>query len=144
VRRLGQTCWRRLRLFRAQAVREQEALREALVSAPAPRSRLSEDETELRAHLVLATLCNFSGILQEALKLQSEMESLLRALLRKRSSGAVEFRMASPRRDSRLVEVESLELGGRSLDDLSEAELVERLRYLHPNRILEMHRRSGR
>ena len=93
-------------------MREQEALQKALASVPAVRGRLSEDETELRAHLVLATLCNFSGILQEALKLQSEMESL--------------------------------ELGGRSLDDLSEAELIERLRYLHPNRILEMHRPSGR
>ena len=142
VTRLAQTCWRRLRLFRAQAVREQEALRGALVSMPPTPRQLSEDETELRAHLVVATLFNFSGILNEALKLQSEIESLLRALLRKRSSGTLEFRMVAPRRDSRLVEVESLGLGGRSLDDLSEAELMERLRYLHPDRILAMHRRG--
>jgi hypothetical protein len=141
---LAETCWRRLRLFRAQAVREREALRKALASMPAARRALSEEETELRAHLVVATLFNFSGILNEALKLQSEIECLLRALLRKRSSGTLEFRMVSPRRESRLAEVESLALGGRSADDLSEDELIERLRYLRPERILAMNRRQWR
>ena len=143
VARLAETCWRRLRLFRAQARREQEALRQALTSLPPAHHRLSEEETELRAHLLVSSLFNFSGILKEALKLQSEIECLLRALLRKRSSGTLEFQMVAPRRESRLAEVESLALGGRSIDDLSEDELIERLRYLRPDRILAMHRRSS-
>jgi hypothetical protein len=141
VARLAQTCWRRLRLFRAQAQRERESLRGALRSMPASRWALSEEETELRAHLVVSTLFNFSGILNEALKLQSEIECLLRALLRKRSSGTLEFRMVAPRRESRLAEVGSLALGSRTADELSEDELIERLRYLSPERILAMNRR---
>ncbi len=141
VERLAQTCWRRLRLFRAQAAREREALRRAVSSVPATHHTLSEEETELRAHLVVNSLFSFSGILAEALKLQSEIEGLLRALLRKRSSGAIEFRMAAGRRESRLAEVESLALGARSVDDLSQEELIERLRYLRPERILAMSRR---
>jgi len=142
VTRLAQTCWRRLRLFRAQAVRERESLGAALAAVPRASYPLSEEETELRAHLMLSSLFSFSGILKEALKLQSEVECLLRALLRKRSSGTLEFKMVSPRRESRLAEVESLALAGRSVDDLSEEELIERLRYLSPGRILAMHRRA--
>jgi len=48
------------------------------------------------------------------------------------------------RRESRLAEVESLALGERRIDDLSEEELMERLRYLRPERIMEMDRRARR
>jgi hypothetical protein len=142
VERLAETCWRRLRLLRAQARREQEALGAALASLPASRRPLTEEETEGRAHLLLSTLGTLPWNPEEELKLQSEIESLLRALLRKRSGGQLEFRRLSRRRDSRLVEVESLSLGGRALDALSDEELTERLRYLTPQRLHTMHRRQ--
>jgi len=129
VTRLAQTCWRRLRLFRAQAHREHETLRRVLASVPAARRPLGPEETELRAQLMGVALFDFSRTVEEALKLQSQIECLLRALLRKRSSGTLEFRMVAPRRDSRIAEVESLSLDGRTLAEMPDAELIERLRY---------------
>lgn len=144
VRCLAETCWRRLRLLRAQARREQEALSAALAAVPASRRPLTEEETEVRAHLLLSTLGAVPWDPQEELKLQSEIESLLRALLRKRSGGELRFRRVARRRDSRLVEVESLSLAGRALNDLSEEEIDERLRYLSPQRLKTMDRRLQR
>jgi hypothetical protein len=137
VRRLGETCWRRLRLFRARARREQEILRKALASVPGTRRALGPDETELRAQILGVAIFDLSGTVQEALKLQSQIECLLRALLRKRSSGADEFRMVSPRRDSRIAEVESLSLQGKPLAEMTDAELDERLRYFKFDHLME-------
>jgi hypothetical protein len=137
VIRLAQTCWRRLRLFRAQARREQELLRRALASAPRPRRPLGPDETELRAQLLGLAVFDLSGTVKEALKLQSQIECLLRALLRKRSSGVDEFRMVSPRRESRIAQVESLSLDGKPLRKMTDAELDERLRYFRFDRLME-------
>lgn len=142
VTRLAQTCWRRLRLCRAFAAREQLELRQALESIPALPQPLSEEETAARANLLLSTIAMFVWDPEEEPKLLSEMESLLRALLRKRSSGRLEYHRNLRRRDSRLVEVDSLGLHGRALEELSEEELTERLRYLHPSRLLAMQRRA--
>jgi hypothetical protein len=128
VRRLCETCWRRLRLFRARARREQESLRKVLERVPPARGPLGAEETELRAHFLGVALFDLSRTVDEALKLQSQIECLLRTLLRKRSAGTLEFRMVSPRRDSRIAQVESLSLD-KPLAGMSEEELADRVSY---------------
>lgn len=129
VARLAETIWRRLRLFRAQARREQDALRRTLESIPVEHRALGHEETELRAQMLGIATYDFSSIMKEALKLQSQIECLLRALIRKRSSGTYEFGLASPRRESRIAEVESLSLADKPITEMTEEEVIERLRY---------------
>ena len=142
VARLAETCWRRLRLFRAQALREQESLRQALASVPAVRRPLGHEETEIRAQMLGMAIYDFSATVTEAFKLQSQIECLLRALMRKRSSGTVEFGLASPRRDSRIAEVESLALEGKPIAEMSDDELTERLRYFTSDRLFSTAQRQ--
>jgi hypothetical protein len=137
VRRLGETCWRRLRLFRARARQEQESLRKALEKVPCARGPLIAEETELRAQFLGIALFDLSRTVDEALKLQSQIECLLRALLRKRSAGTLEFRMVSPRRDSRIAQVASLSLEGKPLAEMTQEELTDRVSYFPIDRLLE-------
>jgi len=138
VRRLCETCWRRLRLFRARARQEQESLRKALEKVPRAHGPLGPFETELRAQFLGIALFDLSRTVDEALKLHSQIECLLRTLLRKRSAGTEEFHMLSPRRDSRIAQVESLSLEEKPLAEMTEEELTERLRYFSFNRLMEL------
>ena len=142
VARLADTCWRRLRLLRAQAYREYEELRDMLLSMPAAPGALDAMETERRAALLSAATLQVIDMSSEALKLQSQIECVFRTLLRKRSSGTVEFRMMSPRRDSRVAEVESLAPGKRPIGELPDRELDKRLRYLRPEQLIAQARRQ--
>lgn len=142
VTRLAQVFWRRLRLHRARAAREQEALCTTLETVTGSRPPLSADQTEDRAFLVVSALTTAPDLDKEELKFHSQWESLLRALVRKRSGNLAEFSYFSRPRDSRLVEVESLSLKGRRLEELSGEELKERLRYLPPHRLAAMERRN--
>lgn len=135
VARLVETCWRRLRLFHAQAHREKGSLRRALESIPVVRRPLGHEETELRAQMLGIAIYDFEATIAEAFKLQSQIECLLRALMRKRSSGTFEFRMASPRRDSSIAEVKSLSLDEKPAGEMTEDELIERLRYYSSERL---------
>ncbi|MEJ2010445.1 MAG: hypothetical protein P8Z30_20215 [Acidobacteriota bacterium] len=142
VARLAETCWRRLRLFRAQALREQQSLRRTLESVPVVRRALGHEETELRAQMLVMATFDFTNTVTEALKLQSQIECLLRALVRKRSAGTVEFGLASPRRDSRIAEVPSLALDGKPIAQMDEDELTERLRYFTFDRLFSTAKRQ--
>jgi hypothetical protein len=84
-------------------------------------------ETELRANFLGIRLFDLSRTVDEALKLQSQIECLIRTLLHKRSAGTTEFLMLSPRRDSRIAQVESLSLEGKPLAEMTDEELTERL-----------------
>ena len=138
VRRLCETCWRRLRLFRARARQEQESLRKALEKVPRARGPLGSFETELRAQFLGIGLFDLGRTVDEGLKLHSQIECLLRTLLRKRSAGTEEFRMVSPRRDSRIAQVKSLSLEEKPLAEMTEEELTERLRYFPFDRLMEL------
>jgi len=142
VARLAETCWRRLRLFRAQALREHESLRQALESVPVVRRPLGHEETELRAQMLGMAIFDFTNTVTDALKLQSQIECLLRALIRKRSSGTFEFGLASRRRDSRIAEVPSLDLEAKPVARMNEDELIERLRYFTSDRLFSTARRQ--
>jgi hypothetical protein len=138
VRRLCETCWRRLRLFRARARQEQESLRKALEKVPPARGPLGSFETELRAQFLGIGLFDLGRTVDEGLKLQSQIECLLRTLLRKRSAGTEEFHMLSPRRDSRIAQVKSLSLEEKPLAEMTEEELTDRLRYFPFDRLSEL------
>ena len=138
VRRLCETCWRRLRLFRARARQEQESLRKTLENVPSARGPLGPFETELRAQFLGIALFDLSRTVEEALKLHSQIECLLRTLLRKRSAGTEEFHMLSRRRDSRIAQVESLSLEDKPLAEMTDDELTDRLRYFPLERLREI------
>ena len=95
-----------------------EGLRQALQKGPRARHVLGVEETEIRAQFLGVALCDLSRTVDEALKLHSQIECLLRTLLRKRSAGTLEFNMLSRRRDSRVAQVESLSLEAKQLAEI--------------------------
>jgi hypothetical protein len=100
IRRLADLCWRRLRLFRAQARWETDRLH-ALLAVAAPAATLDAAHTERRAYALVQALNHWEPLLREGNKLESGIERQLRALLRIRSGGAIRFRAFSPRREDR-------------------------------------------
>jgi len=98
VRRLAETVWRRLRLHIAQATQERERLQELFRSAPTAR-QLTAQETVDRADALAIYVGDHEAYFREANKIQSEIEYLLRELLRKRSGGEIQYWFHSPRRD---------------------------------------------
>lgn len=106
VRRLGLTAWRRLRLYNALARREIDALKRTLAQAPRVE-RLTADETHGRAlELAGGLVASYDILFKEGMHLQSKIESLLRALLRKRSGGKIQFKYLCGKRDFRIPELE--------------------------------------
>ncbi len=105
VRRLAETTWRRLRLFHAQARWEAERLRKIFATAPVVE-KLTADQTHDRAFGLMELLADHGRVFYEARRLHSKIEFLLRALLRKRSGGKIQFKVLCGRRDSRLPELE--------------------------------------
>ena len=99
VERLADACWRRLRFFRAASRWEARRLKQILRRAPR-LAVLDVGQTRARASaLVLALSYTADVIDRESTKYNSQIEACLRALLRARSGGAVEFHFFSPRRD---------------------------------------------
>lgn len=95
-------------------------------------------ETELRAQFLGIAVFDLSRTVDNAFKLQSRTECLLCTLLRKRSAGTEEFRMVSPRRDSRIAQVESLSLEGKPLAEMTDDELTDRQRCFPFDRLREL------
>jgi len=122
IRRLGELTWRRLRLFHAQARWEADRLHGLFATAPraAPLTPL---ETERRALALVQVLNDWTALLREAFKVQSGIERLLRALVRKRSGGELDFQVLCPRREAPVTEPE--------LPSLSE--FLDRLELLLPD-----------
>jgi hypothetical protein len=98
VRRLAETVWRRLRLFRAQACREKEKLQRMFAEAPAA-AQLSLDDTVARAEGLALALMQFEAFFRELNRLEAQVEFWVRRLIRKRSKGELRWKGFRPRRD---------------------------------------------
>jgi hypothetical protein len=105
VRGLAETVWRRLRFFRAQACWEKERLQSMFAEAPAP-DRLGPEGTVARADRLALALMEFEAFYRELSKLESQVEFLLRKLIRKRSDGKLRWKGFSPRRDPVMEKLE--------------------------------------
>ena len=124
VRGLAQTVWRRLRFLRAQARWEKERLQSMFAEAPAP-AQLSLDDTVARAEGLALALMQFEAFFRELGKLESQVESRLRKLIRKRSQGRLCRKGFRPRRDpawERLTEDEKLSQFAEQWDAMSPEE----------------------
>lgn len=111
---LANLAWRRLRLFRAQALREARDLHHLLQSYPPP-SPLNAPQTLNRMYIILATLEDCDRVLQDASKLRVEMQGLIRLLASGREPAPVEQTKVPPPAEQGLLE--DMELG-ISYDDL--------------------------
>jgi hypothetical protein len=98
VRSIAEATWRRLRLFRSQAHFEARRIAKTLGDAPSA-SKLTAQEAERRALVLVQLLFSYERMFQEAWKIHSQVERALRRLLRKKSNGKIEFKVLSPRRD---------------------------------------------
>ena len=98
VRELGETVWRRLRFFHAQARGEKERLEKIFAEAPPANPRDVRDSVA-RAHELSLALMEFDAFFRELTKLQSKVEFWLRKLIDKRSQGKIQWKGFTPRRD---------------------------------------------
>jgi len=119
VLRLAGAIWRRLRLYKAAAHWEADALRQALSSGPEVKS-LTVDETHLRACGVMALLVNEARISRSRFQLLCGVERQLRALLKIRSGGKAKFHFISRQTRKELRELEEDERYWRALDRIDE------------------------
>jgi hypothetical protein len=103
VLRLAGSIWRRLRLYKAAARWEEDALRQALSSGPDVVS-LTVDETRLRACGLMTLLLDEPRVVRSRFQLLAEVERQIRALLKIRGGGKARFRFIS--RQSRKAERE--------------------------------------
>ena len=108
VRGLAETVWRRLRFFHAQARWETERLNSIFAEAPTP-AKLDLDDTVARANGLTLGLMEFDAFFREVSKLESQVESWLRKLIRKRSEGKLRWKGFSRRRDPVIDELEKEE-----------------------------------
>jgi hypothetical protein len=121
LRRLAELTWRRLRLFHAQARWEADRLHGLFAAAPRAAT-LTPLETERRALALVQVLNDWTALLREASKLESGVERRLRALVRKRSGGQLDFHVLCPRREAPVTEPELPSIG----------EFLDRLELLSP------------
>ena len=119
VQRLAEAIWRRLRLYKAAAHWEAEALRQALSSGPLVKS-LSVDETKMRAAGVMMLLVDEARLSSSRLQLLAQVERQMRALLKIRSGGKAKFRFISRVTSKEDRELEKEERLWRAVDRLDE------------------------
>jgi hypothetical protein len=119
VQRLAGVIWRRLRLYKAAARWEADALRLALSSGPEVES-LTVDETRLRACGVMMLLLDETSLYRSRFELLAEVERQFRALLRIRSGGKAKFRFISHQTRKERRELEEEERYLRVLDRIEE------------------------
>jgi hypothetical protein len=119
VQRLAGAIWRRLRLYKAAAHWEADALRQALSSGHEVKS-LTVDETLVRACGVMTLLLDETRLSRSRSELLAEVERQLRALLRIRSRGKVRFRFLTRETRKARREREEEERYLRVLDRIDE------------------------
>ncbi len=120
VLRLAFTAWRRLRLFRAQARWESVRVKKLLDAPPQGGIPLAR-ATAVSGHALGKIFYDLRDFFDQLRKLQSQVESLLRALVRKRSGGAMDFKVYAPRRELKFTRTPSV------VDELISAEISRRL-----------------
>jgi hypothetical protein len=137
VQRLAGAIWRRLRLYKAAAQWEADALRQALSSGPEAES-LTVDETHIRAFGIMTLLLNEALLSRSRFQLLAEVERQLRALLKTRSGGKAKFRFLTreTRKARSLLEdeerfwraIERIDEGGPEVEAILEQFRPERQR----------------
>ena len=115
VQRLAGALWRRLRLYKAAAHWEADALRQALSSGPEVKS-LTVDETRLRAYGVMTLLLDETHLSRNRFQLLAEVERQFRALMKIRSGGRAKFHFISRQTRKGRRELEEEERYWRVLD----------------------------
>ena len=125
VRRLGDTIWRRLRLYQAQARWEKEQLLTLMRSAPASK-HLDADLTRLRAFAIFEALYTYDNFYRHAFQSQTQVELLLRELLSRRTGGNPDFKIFTREARKEMEDVdeqarearvlERLEAGGQEVE----------------------------
>jgi hypothetical protein len=119
VQRLAGTVWRRLRLYKAAAHWEADALRQVLSSGPQAES-LTVDETRVRTWGVITLLLNETQLSRSRFRLLAEVERQLRALMKIRSGGKAKFHFISRQTRKEQRELEEEERYWRVVDRLEE------------------------
>ena len=119
VQRLAAAVWRWLRLYKAAAQWEAEALRQVLSAGPEVES-LSADETKMRAAGVMTLLLNERRLSRSRHQLLAEVERQLRALLKIRSGGKAKFHIISRQSRKEQRELEEEEKLCRVVDRIDE------------------------
>jgi hypothetical protein len=119
VLRLAGSIWRRLRLYKAAAGWEEDALRQALSSGH-DVERLSVDETRLRAYGIMTLLLDEPRVVRSRFQLLAEVERQFRALLKIRSGGKAKFRFISRQSRKAERELEEEERFWRVVDRIDE------------------------
>jgi len=119
VRRLAEALWRRLRLYRAQARWEEDALKGILASGPACES-LDAHQTRLRAYVLMNLLLQDARLLRARQGLLFEVERQLRVLLRKRAGGDPQFKILARATREELRESEDLEIKPSAFERLAQ------------------------
>jgi hypothetical protein len=148
LRGLGETLWRRLRFFHAQACWEKERLENIFADAPVP-AQLDLDQTVARANGLTLALMEFEAFFRELPKLESQVERWLRKLIRKRSNGQLRWTSFSPRRDrliKRSREAEEIDRFVQFWDALSPDEqtrLREEARKMADAKMAEWEKKAG-
>ena len=119
VLRLAGSIWRRLRLYRAAARWEEDALRQALSSGPDMES-LSVDETRMHAYGIMTLLLDEPRVVRSRFQLLAEVERQFRALLKIRSGGKAKFHFISRQSRKEQRELEEEERLWRVMDRIDE------------------------
>jgi hypothetical protein len=119
LRHLAEALWRRLRLYRAQARWEADAL-ERCLDASATSERLTADEIEERACQITEILLEMDRLEKQRFLLLRKVERPLRALLRKRTGGNPEFRIFTRALRRELREMEQMEMEAGAYQRLAE------------------------
>jgi len=119
VRRLASGIWRRLRLFKAAARWEEDALRQALSSGP-ELADLTVDETLVRAYAVMTLLLDETRLDQSRGQLLAEVERQFRDLIRIRSGGKAKFRTVTRQASKEERELEEEEKFWRAMDRIEQ------------------------
>jgi hypothetical protein len=119
VQRLASAIWRRLRLYKAAARWEADALRQALSSGPQVGS-LSVDETQMRACGVMTLLLDETLLSRSRFQLLAQVERQLRALVKIRSGGKAKFHFISRQSRKERRELEEEERYWRAMDRIDE------------------------
>ncbi len=107
VERLAFAVWRRLRLFRAQAGVESDRVKK-LLDAPPEGGISPAKATAVCGYTLGKIFYDLKYFFEQLAKLQSQVESLLRALVRKRSGGAMDFHVYAPRRESEFTKTSGI------------------------------------
>ena len=125
VRRLTEASWKRLRLFRAQAVWELQRLKEVLEGIDTSRP-LTAQETHRRAAMLFMVFDYYIDYIDLIEKHKKQIQKYIHKIIIKRSQGAMDFKVI-PRMTSIRQELDNLDLPLDEFLDLQLKDIDKRL-----------------